>query len=506
MFAIRRSHAYAAPSLAAALVALSSIAAAQPAPASGVVGVVGVVDKPRPPAEPPAQVPVQAPAPATPPGGELTAADVANDPVPGFENGRIDPPEGDSTGRQIARGALFVPKLAIDAVLSPFRGAVWANERYHVVDWYNRIFYNDAQTIGLVPTASVDTSLGVTVGARFVDKDLFGDSETLSLEATIGSRYRQIYSASIGTGKRLGERFHMDLDVGYERRPHDAFYGIGNGGRVEAAPAPIDPRVDSTAVQAYYRQYRSRMSLRADLRAWRDLHLRAAGALSEVEFGQPDQGESITAVYTPGGLVGFGGVQYGYGELELRWDSRSHTGTWEPSSVHSQGSVVSAFAGRQVALDDSADFWRYGTDLEHFFRLAEGPRVVIARLHGEAVSGSRDEVPFSELPQLGGPMWLRGYDLDQFRDRVAAFGSLAYEWDLSQWFAARLFTDVGRVYPSLGELSLDHLRMGFGAAIEAHAVDSFLFEASLGSSIDGGLFLNLSFNRVYDLDERVRRR
>ena len=64
---------------------------------------------------------------------------------------------------------------------------------------------------------------------------------------------------------------------------------------------------------------------------------------------------------------------------------------------------------------------------------------MIGHFHGEGVTGGRDDVPFTELPALGGPTYLRGYDLDQFRDRIAAFGSVAYEWDLSQWFAARLF-------------------------------------------------------------------
>ena len=43
------------------------------------------------------------------------------------------------------------------------------------------------------------------------------------------------------------------------------------------------------------------------------------------------------------------------------------------------------------------------------------------------------------------------------------------------------------------------LRAGFGLAIEAHSQSSFAVEASLGSSIDGGLFFNLSFNPVYDI-------
>ena len=83
-------------------------------------------------------------------------------------------------------------------------------------------------------------------------------------------------------------------------------------------------------------------------------------------------------------------------------------------------------------------------------------------------------------------------------------------WDLSQWFSASVFTDVGRVYPALSELAsdrvLDHLRMGYGVSIEGHSVESFVVEGSLGSSIDGGLFLNLSFHPVYDIDQRVTRR
>jgi len=438
--------------------------------------------------------------------GELTAADVAADPLPGFETGRLDPDDHDSAWRIIGRGALFVPKLAADAVLSPFRGAIWLQDHYHLTDWYDRIFYNDAKTIGLYPTASVDTTLGVTVGAKFIDKDLFGDKESLGAQATVGSRYRQIYAISFSSGQRLGDRFNLQLDTGYERRPHDAFFGIGNGDLVDTAAAPVDPRVDPTAVEAYYRQDRARVSLISDLRTWRKLHVRASGAVSEVDFGAPDQGIPVTTVYDPAGLVGFGGIRYGYGELELRWDNRHNVTSWEPHAVASDGELVAAYAGRQQPLEGGAGFWRYGVDLEKFMRIAVGPRVLNAHFHGEGVTGSRDAVPFTELPSLGGPTYLRGYALDQFRDRIAAYGSLAYEWDLSQWFSARLFSDFGRVYPGLDQLTLSGLRMGYGLSIEGHDPDTFVFEASLGSSIDGGLFVNLSFNPVYDLHDRVRRR
>lgn len=494
----RRPLARVAPSIATAVLVIASGAGAEPEPASTVVGVV----EPRPPGEPTVPAPVRAPV----PGREPTAADVAGAPLPGFESGRLDVEDGDSVWRRIGRGALYVPKLAFDAVLSPFRGAIWAEDRYHLSDLYTRTFYNDDQTIGLYPTLSVDSALGVSAGAGFVHRDLFGHREQLGAEFSIGNRLRQIYSASFASGRGLGQRFSLELDAGYERRPHDAFYGIGNGSRVTTAPAPIDPRVDPTSIESHYSQARARLSATADLRAWRQLHIRSSGAVSEVQFGSPDTGEPITRLYDPGALVGWGGIRYGYAELELRWDDRRSVTIMEPSAVYSAGGLAAVFAGRMHRLDDGPDFWRYGVDLQRFVRIARGPRVIVAHLHGEGVTGGRDEVPFTELPKLGGPTWLRGYALDQFRDRVAAFGSLAYEWDLSQWFSASLFVDVGRVYPELSELSLDHLRMGYGLAVEAHRVESFLLEGSIGSSIDGGLFVNLSFNPVYDLDERVRRR
>jgi len=493
----RRPLVRAVPPIAAALL-LAAPAAAEPRPGESVAGVV----QPRPPAEPVVPAPARVPAPER----ELTAADVAAAPIPGYESGRVDRGETDSGWRSLGRSLLYVPKLAIDVVLSPGRAAIWAQDRYHLSDQYDRIFYNDAKTIGIYPNLSVDSALGVSAGAGFVHRDLFGAHEHLGLEFSLSNRYRQIYSANFATGNRLGDRFSLQLDAGYERRPHDTFYGIGNGDRVSATPAPVNPLLEPTAIESHYRQDRARVSIISDLRASRRLHVRVSGAISELTFGAPDEGDPVAAHYDTAGIVGWNGVRYGYGELELRWDNRHSTGTFEPSAVHSAGELASVFGGRMHRLDDGPDFWRYGLDLQKFVRIAEGPRVIVAHLHGEGVTGARDEVPFTELPHLGGPTWLRGYALDQFRDRVAAFGSIAYAWDLSQWFSANLFVDVGRVYPELSDLSVRALRMGYGLGIEAHRVESFLFEGSIGSSIDGGLFLNLSFNPVYDLDDRVRRR
>lgn len=444
---------------------------------------------------------------AVPDNREATADDVAGAPLPGSESGRIDQDAGGDSGlRRALRGALFVPKLGVDIALSPARLSVWAYDRYHLDELYYRVFFNDARTIGLVPTASFDSSFGVTAGGRFVHRDLLGQREHLSIEGEAGGRYHGGVKGALRSGNRLGDRLAVELAGQYELRPQDLFYGIGNHSDSASPAMPVDPKIDPTAVETRYRERLTRAAAVIDVRVIDRLHLRSSSELTERRFSPSDTGVSIDTVYDPMALVGYTGVRYIYSELELRFDTRRNATRYEPRPFHSVGSLAAVFGGRIHRLDSAPDYWRYGIDLQHFLRLAEGPRVLAFRLHGEAVSGPLAEVPFTELPQLGGLDDLRGYPSDRFRDRVAAFGSVDYAWDLSAWLSARVFVDAGRVFGSLDDLETGRVRVGYGIALEGHSEDSFGVLGALSSSIDGGLILNLSFNPMFTLDERVRRR
>lgn len=398
-----------------------------------------------------------------------------------------------------------MPKLGVDVALSPVRLGVWAYDRYHLDDLYYRVFYNDARTIGLVPTATFDSGFGITAGARFLDRDLLGQHEYLSVDAASGGRYHGAVKTTLRSGDRLG-RLGIELDGQYELRPKDPFYGIGNHSASASPQGPVDPISDPTAVETRYRERLTRVAAVIDLRVIGRFHLRSSSELTERKFSASETGVPIDAVYDPGMLVGYDGLRYLYSEVELRYDDRRNATAYEPEPFYSVGSLAAVFGGRIHRLDDARDYWRYGVDLQHFVRLAEGPRVLALRLHGEAVSGALADVPFTELPQLGGIDDLRGYPTDRFRDRVAAFGSIDYAWDLSGWLSARVFADAGRVFGSLRELGVDDLRVGYGIALEGHTSRSFGLLGALSSSVDGGLFLNLSFNPMFRLDERVRRR
>ncbi|HEX8109612.1 MAG TPA: BamA/TamA family outer membrane protein, partial [Kofleriaceae bacterium] len=440
---------------------------------------------------------------------ELTAADVRTAPLPGQEGGQLQPDPGDSTLRVIGRGILFLPKLAIEVVLSPVRGAIWADDRYRLEDVYHRVFYSADRTIGLFPTGTYTSGFGFAAGAGFVDSQLFGKNESLALEAMTGAitgdTYRVNALGSLRSGQRFSRWLQVGIDATFERRPADPFYGIGNGELVAPTGSPIRPQTDPTAVETYHRYQEARIAVVGNARVIDAFQVLGTGALTSLRFARSTTGTPIDEVYAPEDLVGFTtGVRHAYGELELRWDTRGRATPWEPRDVHSVGSLAAAFAGRVHRLDGGPDFWRYGVELQHNWRLARGPRVVTVRLHGAGVTGERDEVPFTELPTLGGGGFLRGYPYERFRDRVAAFGTIQYQWDISHLVDAYLFSDAGRVFPSPDALTVHGMRLGYGIGLELHGQNGFLLEGSLASSIDGGVFVSVALNPVLDQKERWR--
>ena len=411
-------------------------------------------------------------------------------PRPGEESGRIDEiDESPSTLRLIGRGLLFVPRTIVDVAFLPLRGGAYLVDRYQLLERYRRRFTNEARTMSLSPSVRLDSGFGFTVGARFVHRDLFGAREHVTLRGNFGGRYRERVTAEFDTGHRLGDRVSLRFGGEHERRPKDVFYGIGN---------------EAMGPEVRHRQQLLRAKTALELRPVADLHVRVAGSLTDLGYGASEYGTSIEMLYDTSTLVGWDGARNLYGELALRWDSRRSSSAWETPSFVSTGWLAELYAGRVHQLWDAADYWRYGFAAQRFFRISAGPRVLATRLQGEAIGDG--DATFTELPQLGGALQLRGYPWDRFRDRVAALGSVEYQWDLTRNLTASLFVDAGRVSPSLDELSIDGMRVGYGVGLGVQTTTSFVGQASLASSKDGGLFLNFTFDPVFRVSPREDRR
>jgi hypothetical protein len=277
----------------------------------------------------------------------------------------------------------------------------------------------------------------------------------------------------------------------YERRPRDPFYGIGN---------------DSSDRVARYREEIKRVTTYLDYKPIERFTVRGTGALTDRTYAPSSQGTPVDALYDTMTLTGFTGVENVYGEVELRLDRRERDFTPGRLRIYDTGRLVSLFAGRVHQLQAGNDYWRYGGETQHFTGLGVGSRALMTRLRVEAVTGTRDDVVFNQLPSLGGPAVLRGYPLARFRDRASVVGTAEYFWGLGQMFMSSLFVDAGRVYPSFSDLSTDDLKVGYGASLQLHADRQLIAALSVASSIDGGIFVNLTFDPVYDYDPRAERR
>jgi outer membrane translocation and assembly module TamA len=131
-------------------------------------------------------------------------------------------------------------------------------------------------------------------------------------------------------------------------------------------------------------------------------------------------------------------------------------------------------------------FLHHGVEATGYFDLYAGSRVLVLRGVVEGVEGKTENIPFSELPRLGGPSRLRGYPLDRFRDEKAVVGTVEYHYPIHQYVAGALYADVGRVAESYDELfEGGGWNTGFGAGFIFRSRDNvvFTFDVAYGDGV-----------------------
>lgn len=395
-----------------------------------------------------------------------TAAHANPGAEPGDESGRLDQPTSeDPTGQKVLRSVLLIPKGVITIAMAPVRLGVWVTDKYDLQERARDFFFNDAGTFGIYPTLRYEAGERLRIGAQMDWRPTDQDRVRSFAGASVDG---QLYRVDTGYNHRT-ELSALDSLAMYERIPDRRLYAVGN---VDSGSIRFDSKL-------------ARFAQQGSLKMTDELQARGAFAIASRQAIED--------------------YKYGYLEAEILWDSRVGDVGWDTPQVTSGGSLVSLWAGHETILD-SRDLWRYGTDLQHYFRIGRGPRVLAFRLHGEAIDAPVDEVPVTELPALGGPVYLRGYYLERWRDKVAAVATAEYQWDLSHSLFAAIFVDCGRVYPSIEDMSFNDLRTGYGIALELHAPGIQGIRGSMASSTDGGLFFNLYLEPVFTLTPRVERR
>lgn len=380
-------------------------------------------------------------------------------PRPGAESGRADrTTPRDGVARIIGRGLLWFPKTALQLAAAPLRGAFYLHGRRG-----DRVETSAGpEKFSYTPNALVQSNAGLHVGVQARLDDLLGRDERFSLRAGLGGEIHRLAELSTELDKRV---VSGGITAGFEQRYRERFFGYGN---------TDDPRTT-------YHHERLQLAPHLTVRPLEQFAVTARVALIHDE----------TSAEQALDVAGFGEREAVASELALSWDTRRAAHAYDAVAMYGGGGAIAVFVGRS---DGAVDFYRAGVDARRYLTLARGPRAIELRGHVEWVSGSRDEIPFVDLPRLGGRELLRGYDRDRFRDKVAAVAQVSYVFALSRFLAASIFTDVGRVHAGLDELSYRDQRVGFGGALELYNRKAMMIRGELASSIDGGLFMSLAFD------------
>ena len=388
---------------------------------------------------------------------------------------RAAPPD-----RPWLRGALLVPRMAVAAVLSPVRLALWAEDTYQVSTRTREVFWNDEETMGFYPTAGWDGGRNARGGAVFVHRDLFGAA--LELRATAGTveRYHLAGAVRVGRGPAT-----LELSARHRDAAGEGYHGIGD----------VDVAVSRYGIEETIGRAGARWQLGGGV------SIGAGGSIRQAGFrdgaGVLDD-PGVAEVHDVATIPGFtDGVRAARGELSVQLDRRRTRHAHQSRAAPSTGWAAQAYAGWQRGLEGGARFGYGGADLMRAFDLFGGDRVLSLRMTLDGVGGDPAQVPFVDLPTLGGTGLLRGYASGRFRDRWAASASAEYMYPVTDGAAAFVFADAGRVAPALDALAERAPRLGFGFGVQAHSRRSMLARLWLASSIDGGVIASLRVEPVF---------
>ncbi len=439
-----------------------------------------------------------------------SSGDVASAPPADEASGhRFDAPERPSVRRRIARAALFVPRWTVWAAFAPVRLGLWAYERSGAGFYLSALFSGPGHVFAH-PTARFDSEFGTAFGARGVYKDMFGAGEQLRIKASLGGQFDRFYAARVGSGTRFGPvRFVLDFD--YKEENKARFAGLGNGELDSgcAAASLAGPRDITCATR--FGQDTARTELTAELRAIDRLTLAASGALLLREFGPTGSARDpdLLAVYDPSRLAGYNeGLHSLYGEVSATYDGRTDSTQYISVALPHAGWSAAGFAGYQAGLrDDPSKFFRYGADLQGYLALGADDRLIALRVYGEAVTGDPEtDIPFVDLPTLGGKRLLRGFGTGRFRDKALLLGSAEYHFPIMYYASAFLFIDTGRVFPRLSDVTLHDLHTGVGGGLSLHTTELFLLRFQTGYSAEENEFhASLVFEPTFKAQPRAQR-
>jgi hypothetical protein len=130
------------------------------------------------------------------------------------------------------------------------------------------------------------------------------------------------------------------------------------------------------------------------------------------------------------------------------------------------GYYTVAFARLNDQDFDRYTFNRWTVDLHQYLSIFKGHRVLALRAAATMTDApGGQEVPFYQMPWLGGSHMVRAFPSLRFRDRNMLLLQAEYRWEVLPFIMGALFFDAGTVAPDLEDIVLGELKTDYGIGI-----------------------------------------
>lgn len=397
------------------------------------------------------------------------------------------------------RPLLSWPRSLWTAVVYPLGAFTIYAERTELprraVDW----FTNSQRTFGVFPQLQLGGETGSGGGVRSFHTNLFGR----------GKQFAGSYLFSRSNRHQLQVRYR---DPALRGGPWQWELG-GDFLRTDNGDATINGAAEEDEA---FRLRLGQFDLRAAL-GWSS----NAGALAAYTSGlhlEASAGYGRRDLHQVAGLPLTGDAYHGLGRrLSLGWvggrlayDSRDYTPPRATLShplnyqfpgriLRREGELYHNFrnlayperggllqVGGELAWGEAGTrFWRQEAEFQRFFTLFWRERVLAlrARLDRVMALGS-GQIPYADLPTLGGSQRLRGYHRGSLRGQGALLLSAEYRYPVWDTWNAVLFWDEGQAFDRYGQLEPGRLHTAYGAGLVLRTSRAFLLSLHLAHSAE----------------------
>ncbi|MDH5673929.1 MAG: BamA/TamA family outer membrane protein [Myxococcales bacterium] len=361
---------------------------------------------------------------------------------------------------------LWVPRVALYplylvsemVVRRPLGVLVTAAEKGRWVALMTDFFtFNDAHTVGIVPTAYWEFGFKPSVGLYFFADDVIADGNDLRLHGAIWPGGFQSVTVMDRISSPGGD-YQLALRGGLEMRPDYAYFGLGAENSADDRARYAGQSYEAALVfeAAFWRASRVVWELGP---RHRDFDAETGYDTISLAEAVADPAHPIDAL--PPGFAG--GYAIWRSGLSLSIDSRRAF----PASASGLRMELRGEHAFDLKHASRRHFVGYGAGVGGFFDVYN-QRTVGLIIDLDFVDPLAGQVPFTELVQLGGVESMQGFTSGQLLDRSSARARIEYRWPVWIWADMALHYALGNVFGEhLAGFEFERLRSSFGLGLRS---------------------------------------